>query len=72
LSGATGADWTILRASWGAQRFSESFLPGAVPRGDVTVPAGSSRGQRALGREPKDLANYARETAPTGVRGVQR
>jgi uncharacterized protein YbjT (DUF2867 family) len=36
----TGADWTILRASWFAQNFSESFLLDAVLSGMVALPAG--------------------------------
>jgi len=38
---ASGADWTILRASWFAQNFSESFLLDAVLAGTVALPAGS-------------------------------
>lgn len=34
----SGADWTIVRASWFAQNFSESFLKGAIMEGQVTVP----------------------------------
>lgn len=36
----SGADWTILRASWFAQNFSESFLLDAVRGGEVALPAG--------------------------------
>jgi len=36
----SGADWTILRASWFAQNFSEGFLCDAVLGGEVALPAG--------------------------------
>jgi uncharacterized protein YbjT (DUF2867 family) len=39
----SGADWTILRASWFAQNFSESFLLEAVLSGEVALPAGDVR-----------------------------
>jgi len=35
-----GADWTILRASWFNQNFSESYLLDPVIAGEVVVPAG--------------------------------
>ena len=35
-----GADWTILRASWFNQNFSESYLLDSVIAGEVAVPAG--------------------------------
>jgi len=38
-----GADWTIVRASWFAQNFSESFLLAPVLSGEVALPAGSTR-----------------------------
>jgi uncharacterized protein YbjT (DUF2867 family) len=37
---ATAADWTILRASWFFQNFSESFLVDAIAAGDVALPSG--------------------------------
>ena len=37
----SGADWTIVRASWFAQNFSESFLLDAVHSGEVALPAGN-------------------------------
>lgn len=37
---ASGADWTILRASWFSQNFSEAFLLDAVRAGVVALPAG--------------------------------
>ena len=37
---SSGTDWTILRASWFAQNFSESFLGDAVQAGEVVLPAG--------------------------------
>jgi uncharacterized protein YbjT (DUF2867 family) len=36
----SGADWTILRASWFAQNFSESFLLDSVLAGEIVLPAG--------------------------------
>jgi uncharacterized protein YbjT (DUF2867 family) len=35
-----GVDWTILRASWFCQNFSESFLLESVLSGEIVVPAG--------------------------------
>lgn len=40
---ASGADWTIVRASWFAQNFSESYLLGSVLSGAVVLPAGNVR-----------------------------
>ncbi|WP_425450193.1 NAD(P)H-binding protein [Virgifigura deserti] len=37
----SGADWTILRASWFCQNFSESFLLEGVLGGEVVLPVGS-------------------------------
>jgi uncharacterized protein YbjT (DUF2867 family) len=37
---SSGADWTILRASWFAQNFSEGFLLDTVLAGEVVLPAG--------------------------------
>ena len=37
---ASGADWTILRASWFAQNFSENFFLDAILSGEVALPAG--------------------------------
>jgi uncharacterized protein YbjT (DUF2867 family) len=37
---ASGADWTILRASWFAQNFSETFLLDPVLEGTVALPVG--------------------------------
>jgi uncharacterized protein YbjT (DUF2867 family) len=36
----SGADWTILRASWFAQNFSESFLLDVILSGEVALPVG--------------------------------
>src|SRR5215207_6874457 len=36
---ATGADWTILRATWFSQNFSESYMLDAVLEGAVALPA---------------------------------
>jgi len=37
----SGVDWTILRASWFSQNFSESYLLDPVQEGFVALPAGS-------------------------------
>lgn len=37
---ASGADWTILRASWFCQNFSESFFLDPILAGEVALPAG--------------------------------
>jgi len=37
---ATGADWTILRASWFCQNFSEGFVLDPILAGEVALPAG--------------------------------
>ncbi|HYF62973.1 MAG TPA: NAD(P)H-binding protein [Herpetosiphonaceae bacterium] len=37
---ASGAEWTILRASWFFQNFSENFLLDAIRSGTVYLPAG--------------------------------
>lgn len=39
---ATGADWTILRASWFFQNFSEGFLVDAIAAGEVALPSGAA------------------------------
>ncbi|MEW2523067.1 NmrA family transcriptional regulator [Actinacidiphila alni] len=36
----SGADWTIVRASWFAQNFSEDYLLGPVLAGEIALPAG--------------------------------
>ncbi|MFD0539989.1 SDR family oxidoreductase [Actinomadura luteofluorescens] len=40
---ASGADWTVLRASWFAQNFSESYLLDPVVSGEVVLPQGEVR-----------------------------
>ncbi|MCH6553434.1 MAG: NAD(P)H-binding protein, partial [Acidobacteria bacterium] len=37
---ASGADWTILRASWFNQNFSENFLRDAILDGTIALPVG--------------------------------
>lgn len=37
----SGADWTIVRASWFAQNFSESFLLDSLLAGEVILPIGA-------------------------------
>lgn len=39
----SGADWTIVRASWFAQNFSESFLLDSVLAGEVALPVGGTK-----------------------------
>ena len=36
---SSGADWTIVRASWFAQNFSESFMADSVRAGELVLPA---------------------------------
>jgi uncharacterized protein YbjT (DUF2867 family) len=38
---ATGVDWTILRANWFCQNFSESFFLDPIRAGQVALPVGS-------------------------------
>ena len=38
---ASGAEWTVLRASWFSQNFSENFLLEPVLAGEVALPAGN-------------------------------
>ncbi len=40
---ASGADWTIVRASWFMQNFSESMLLGSVLAGEMALPVDSVR-----------------------------
>ncbi|WP_323796378.1 NAD(P)H-binding protein [Nisaea sp.] len=37
---SSGADWTIVRASWFFQNFSETFLADAINTGEVALPIG--------------------------------
>jgi len=37
----SGADWTVVRASWFSQNFSEGYLLDAVQAGEVVLPAGA-------------------------------
>lgn len=39
----SGADWTIVRAGWFAQNFSENFLMDGVLAGQVVLPASAAR-----------------------------
>jgi uncharacterized protein YbjT (DUF2867 family) len=38
----SGAEWSIVRAAWFAQNFSEGFLTGAVRDGVLALPAGDA------------------------------
>ncbi len=40
---ASGAEWTILRASWFAQNFSENFMVEPLLAGELALPAGEVR-----------------------------
>jgi uncharacterized protein YbjT (DUF2867 family) len=40
---ASGADWTIVRASWFMQNFNESMLLGPILAGEMALPASSVR-----------------------------
>ncbi|MCO4319576.1 NmrA family NAD(P)-binding protein [Phyllobacterium sp. 21LDTY02-6] len=40
---ASGADWTIVRASWFMQNFSESLMAGPILSGALALPAGAVR-----------------------------
>jgi uncharacterized protein YbjT (DUF2867 family) len=40
---AAGVSWTVVRSSWFAQNFSETFLADAVRSGDVALPVGDVR-----------------------------
>src|ERR687894_1768639 len=40
---AAGAEWTILRATWFAQNFSESFMAEGVAAGELALPADGVR-----------------------------
>lgn len=56
---ASGADWTILRCSWFAQNFSESFLLESILAGDVALPAGAIREPFV---DAEDIADVAAAT----------
>lgn len=56
---ASGADWTILRCSWFAQNFSESFLLEPILAGDVTLPAGGIREPFVDAEDVADVAAAA-------------
>jgi uncharacterized protein YbjT (DUF2867 family) len=53
---ASGADWTIVRCSWFAQNFSESFLAEPLAAGEVHFPA---RGVREPFVDVEDVADVA-------------
>src|SRR5205823_826133 len=77
----SGAELTILRSTWFAQNFSEDYLLEHVLSGEVIALLSYLFGkvfdgrnahladgvQRALGRAPRDFADYARDAATTGV-----
>lgn len=39
----SAADWTIVRAAWFAQNFSENFLMDGILAGEIALPAGATR-----------------------------
>jgi uncharacterized protein YbjT (DUF2867 family) len=53
----SGADWTILRAGWFAQNFSESFLIDGVLSGEIVLPA--TPGVEAVAEPFLDLEDLA-------------
>ena len=55
----TDADWTIVRASWFAQNFSESFLLDAILAGEVALPAGSVKEPFIDAEDIADVATAA-------------
>lgn len=63
----SGLDWTIVRASWFDQNFSEDFLLGAVLSGEVALPVGAV-GEPFI--DVEDIADVAiaalTDTAHTG------
>jgi uncharacterized protein YbjT (DUF2867 family) len=66
---ASGAELTILRSTWFAQNLSEDHmlqhvLGGVLDGRNARLADGV---QRALGRPPRDFAQYARDAAATGV-----
>lgn len=56
---ASGAEWTILRCSWFAQNFSESFLLEPILAGDVALPAGGIREPFVDAEDVADVAAAA-------------
>ncbi len=74
-----GVDTTIIRASWFAQNFSENFLLDPILAGEVALPVDgigeafvdaddiADGLQGALGRAPRDFADYAATAAASGV-----
>lgn len=53
---SSGADWTIVRASWFAQNFSESFMVDSVRAGELVLPAGDIPEPFV---DPDDIADVA-------------
>jgi len=43
LIAQSGADWTVVRSSWFAQNFSETFMSDGIGVGQVVLPAGNVR-----------------------------
>ncbi|MFI7405183.1 NAD(P)H-binding protein [Streptomyces sp. NPDC049541] len=66
---ASGADWTVVRAAWFAQNFSEGPLVEELRRGELVFPAGEVR-------EPfvdvRDIADVAAVALTAGERYVGR
>ena len=58
------AEWTIVRSSWFSQNFSEGEFLGMVLDGRNAYLCDGV--QRALGREPTDFADFARNIAASG------
>lgn len=45
---ASGVDWTILRASWFFQNFSEGVFRDSIAAGEVALPSGSAAGRLSM------------------------
>jgi hypothetical protein len=61
---ASGLEWSIVRCAFFAPNFNEGAWLDEVLGSKVQLADGVLR---ALGREPKDFTDFARETAATGV-----
>jgi uncharacterized protein YbjT (DUF2867 family) len=56
---ASGADWTIVRASWFMQNFSESMLLGPILAGEMALPVSSVREPFIHADDIADIATAA-------------
>ncbi|MEV8613833.1 hypothetical protein AB0383_39005 [Amycolatopsis sp. NPDC051373] len=60
----SGAAWTVLRASWFFQNFSEHFFLEPVPAGEIALPAGQTTEPFV---DTDDVADIAAEALTTGA-----